>query len=90
MSLDASHSFYSDKKIRMKSAGNWLDGLIKSGTSLRREKVLEKVCDQLACSTLHPESLRLIELFQIVPEELSEAGLSYELLKALEKQALFI
>jgi hypothetical protein len=44
----------------------------------------------MTASDLHPDVLRLIGLFHIEPEELSEAGLPYESLKALEKYALFI
>jgi hypothetical protein len=76
-------------KIRIKTQ-NWLDELIKASASINRNTALSKICAQLECTPLHPEALRLIELFQIVPEELSEAGLPYEMLKALEKQALFI
>ncbi|WP_373533092.1 hypothetical protein [Vampirovibrio sp.] len=57
---------------------------------MTRNQAIAQVQDQLALSELHPEALRLIELFNIIPEELTEAGLSYESLKTLERHALFI
>ncbi len=57
---------------------------------MSRNQAIAQVQDQLALSEVHPQALRLIELFHIEPEELSEAGLSYESLKALERHALFI
>lgn len=57
---------------------------------LSREQAIAQVQDQLTLSDVHPQALRLIELFHIEPEELSEAGLPYESLKALERHALFI
>lgn len=57
---------------------------------MSRDQAIAQVQDHLALSDIHPEAVRLIELFNIVPEELSEAGLSYESLKTLERHALFI
>ena len=49
-----------------------------------------RIREALDEATLNPDALRLIQLFNIDPEELSEAGLSYESLKTLESVALFI
>ena len=38
----------------------------------------------------HPDALYLIHLFHLHPEELAEAGLSYELIMALENKASFL
>lgn len=64
--------------------------MLQEGQSLSRHQAISRIQDHLALSDLHPEALRLIELFHIVPEELTEAGLSYESLKSLERRALFI
>lgn len=70
-------------KFRMKTvAGFSLDGLC-----LSREAAIahiRKNPDELDTSVL-----RLIELFNIDAEELAEAGLAYEQLKALERRLLF-
>lgn len=57
---------------------------------MSRNQALADIQTYLNLSDIHPYALRLIELFNIVPEELSEAGLSYESLKTLEQRALFI
>lgn len=57
---------------------------------MTREQAVTWVQTYLELSDAHPEALRLIELFQMEPEELTEAGLSYESLKTLERHALFI
>ncbi|WP_303672701.1 hypothetical protein [Vampirovibrio chlorellavorus] len=76
------------QKTRIRSLTSpWM---LQEGQSLSRNQAIAQVQDQLALSDVHPQALRLIELFNIEPEELSEAGLSYESLKALERHALFI
>ncbi len=64
--------------------------LFQEGQSMSRNQALADIQTYLNLSDIHPYALRLIELFNIVPEELSEAGLSYESLKTLEQRALFI
>lgn len=64
--------------------------LLQEGQSMSREQAVNWVQTYLELSDAHPEALRLIELFHIEPEELTEAGLSYESLKTLERHALFI
>lgn len=57
---------------------------------MSRQQAVNWIQTYLEWSDAHPEALRLIELFNIEPEELTEAGLSYESLKSLERHALFI
>jgi hypothetical protein len=77
------------QKIRMKT--NPLPCLFREGERISRDEALLQIRrHMIADGSLHPDVLRLIELFHIEPEELSEAGLPYESLKALEKYALFI
>ncbi len=64
--------------------------MLQEGQSMTREQAVTWVQTYLELSDTHPEALRLIELFQMEPEELTEAGLSYESLKTLERHALFI
>jgi hypothetical protein len=73
-------------RIRLKSQR--MPRFFERGQQLSREQAIHRVRDLLADTTLHPEALRLIDLFQIAAEELSEAGVSYEMLKALEQHAL--
>jgi hypothetical protein len=76
------------QKLRIRSLDStWL---FQEGQSMSRNQAIEQVQAQLKRSELHPEALRLIKLFNIIPEELTEAGLSYESLKTLERHALFI
>jgi hypothetical protein len=78
------------RKIRLKNSfDDDLTFLCQEG-SLTREQAIGKICDLLLSSCNHPEAQRLIGLFSIAPEELAEAGLSYEELKVLERLAAFI
>lgn len=77
-----------NQKMRIRS--HETPGFFRHGQSLSRYQAIAQIQDCLQLSDFHPEALRLINLFNIVPEELSEAGLSYESLKALERHALFI
>lgn len=62
----------------------------REGERISRLDAISRILDNLELSLNHPEALRLMGLFSIAAEELSEAGLPYEALKALERQALFI
>lgn len=77
-----------NQKIRLKS--NHMPRFFREGECISRVDALDQICRHLEFASMHPEAVRLIELFNIVPEELSEAGLPYESLKALERFALFI
>ena len=77
-----------NQKIRLKN--NPVPCLFQAGDCLSRENALLRIRQALAEATLSPDALRLIQLFNIEPEELTEAGLSYESLKVLESVALFI
>ena len=77
-----------NQKIRLKS--NTMPRFFREGECISRVDALEKICRHMEYAFMHPEAVRLIELFNIVPEELSEAGLPYESLKVLERHALFI
>jgi hypothetical protein len=77
-----------NQKIRLKS--NPVPCLFQAGDCLSRTDALTRILDDMHETTLGPDALRLIQLFNIDPEELTEAGMSYESLKALESVALFI
>jgi hypothetical protein len=76
------------QKIRNKS--NYSPYLFRDGEHISRDGAIRQIRRCMTDSLPSPDVLRLIELFHIEPEELSEAGLPYESLKALEKYALFI
>jgi hypothetical protein len=57
---------------------------------MSRSQAIHRVREALEFSSQDTEAMRLIGLFSIDAEELSEAGISYEMLKVLERQALFI
>ena len=76
------------QKIRVKSTE--VPRLFGEGQSISRHQAISRIQEHLDAVGLHPEALRLIQLFNIDAEELSEAGLSYESLKALEQRAAFI
>jgi hypothetical protein len=63
---------------------------LSQGDHLRREDALAQAQVLLARSPVHPDAVRLIQLFHITPEELAEAGLPYETLKALDRKACFL
>jgi hypothetical protein len=73
-------------RIRLKSQR--MPRFFERGQQLSREQAIHRVRGLLADSAMNPEALRLIDLFQIAAEELSEAGVSYEMLKALEQHAI--
>jgi hypothetical protein len=81
-----------NQKIRLKS--NPMPCLFQAGDCLSRTDALTRIMhdmeNTLHEATLSSDALRLIQLFNIDPEELTEAGVSYESLKALESVALFI
>ena len=69
-------------KFRAKSSLKFcLDGLC-----LSRETAITHIQEHIDTIGLSTDVLRLIELFNIEPEELAEAGLAYEQLKALEQK----
>jgi hypothetical protein len=76
-----------NRSIRVKASSRNASFCLE-GASLSRQAVLEAVTRQHQ-SYLDAELLRLIELFRLEPEELAEAGMSYETLKLLEKKAIF-
>lgn len=75
-------------QIRLK-AHHHAPCLFESGEALSREQALSQIRGLLSGSRLHAQALRLIDLFQIEAEELAEAGVSFEMLKALERKRLF-
>jgi hypothetical protein len=81
-------SMRKNHKIRLKS--NEIPRFFQAGECISRIDALSQICSHMELAIMHPEALRLIDLFNIVPEELSEAGMPYESLKALERHALFI
>ena len=78
------------RKIRLKNTLDADLAFLSQEGSLTREQAIERICQWLLSSCNHPEAQRLIGLFSIAPEELAEAGLSYEELKVLERLAAFI
>jgi hypothetical protein len=78
------------RKIRLKRAWEAELTFLSQEGSLTREQAIERICCLLLLSCDDPEAQRLIGLFNITPEELAEAGLSYEALKVLERLAAFI
>lgn len=72
------------EKIRIKTAGP------RRFARISRAQALQLIPALLEASPFHPDALYLIALFRLDPEELSEAGLSYELIKALEQRASFL
>jgi hypothetical protein len=54
--------------------------------TLSREEALKAVVTALQLEIDNPEAIRLMTLFQLETEELSEAGLSFELLTALTRR----
>lgn len=63
--------------------------VFRDGEQISRHEALNRICRHLNIMAIHPEVLRLMNLFSFDPEELSEAGISYECLKVLESLALF-
>jgi len=63
--------------------------LFEPGLRIRRDQAIAQIRLLVNTAVDHPDALRLICLFQITAEELAEAGLAYETLKALEKRGLF-
>ena len=57
---------------------------------ISREQALTLIPTLLEEFPFHPDALYLIGLFQLHPEELAEAGLSYEVIIALERKASFL
>jgi len=78
------------KSHKIRSTEYAFPRLFQAGDCLSRSDALFSILEAMDEAMLHPRALRLIQLFNIDPEELSEAGLSYEALKALERIALFI
>ena len=56
---------------------------------MTRDQAVERVCNVLENGLSYFEAQRLIGLFSITPEELAEAGISYEEIRALERLAMF-
>ena len=57
---------------------------------MSREQALRHILDLLEAYPCAPTAIELMELFNIQGEELAEAGVSYEMLKALEKHSLVL
>lgn len=74
-------------KLRAKFSTDLPFGL--EGICLSRPAAIAKIQQCIDVAGIDIQVLRLIELFHIEPEELAEAGLSYEHLKALERKILF-
>ena len=55
---------------------------------MTRPAAIAHVCRLLQLPTTRCEAVDLIELFHLQPEELTEAGATYEQLRALELQCL--
>ncbi|MEM0952212.1 MAG: hypothetical protein AAGI66_08745 [Cyanobacteria bacterium P01_H01_bin.74] len=72
------------KKIRSKKLQTD-DFLLQFGYSLSRSQALEDIYTTLSQDSISPSVLRLIEIFHFSPEELSETGLSYEMIKTIEQ-----
>lgn len=56
---------------------------------MSRAQAIQRICACLKRSTISPRAKELIELFNIHPDELAEAGISFEVLKAVSKQSFF-
>ncbi len=71
------------EKIRIKSASP------RRFARMTRAQALQLIPALLGELPFHPDALYLIGLFQLHPEELTEAGLGYEVIRALEQRASF-
>ncbi len=76
------------QQIRLKS--NVASRFPADGTQLTRAQAIGRIRTSLHQGGCQPETHRLITLFSIHPEELAEAGVAYELIKALERRASFL
>ena len=76
------------RQIRPKA--HELPRFLADGAGLSREQAILQIRSLLSVAAIHPEAQHLIGLFQIRPEELAEAGVSYEVLRALDQAALFL
>lgn len=56
--------------------------------SISRRKALRQIIACIRQNPIHPHARHLIELFNIDAEELAEAGVSYEMLRVLEKHCM--
>jgi hypothetical protein len=79
--------------IRQKSWALQCDSWLQqsASTKLNRSDAITYVIERIGPggrNAQDPQILSLIELFNIMPEELSEAGLSYEAIKAIEQYCL--
>jgi hypothetical protein len=59
-------------------------------TSITREKALLRVKRMLIRTPHSQKARQLITLFNLQPEELTEIGLSFEVVKSLERGCLFL
>jgi hypothetical protein len=57
-------------------------------TRLSRHQAIEQAAGLLRRSPTNTTAMRLIHLFHLDVEELASAGVPYELLRAIERQAL--
>ncbi len=53
---------------------------------MTREESLKTIAHYLDINPIHPLAHALIDLFQVHGEELTEAGVAYETVKAMEKE----
>lgn len=72
--------------IRVKTVSGVLDRtpMLLSGRPLTRREAIRTIERQLRHSVRSAKACELISLFHIHPEELAEAGVSFEVLKALD------
>jgi hypothetical protein len=56
---------------------------------MSREEALSKIRTLLRRSPANPSALRLMSLFNIQPEELTEVGVPYEVVRYLDRQYRF-
>ena len=67
---------------------SWLQS---DASTLNREQAIAAVVQRVGYAGKNaqdPQALSLIELFNLMPEDLSEAGLPYEAIKAIEQYCL--
>ncbi len=56
----------------------------KKQLKITREEALEKVCSELNFNPSSNSARKLISLFGLSAEELSESGISYEILRSMD------
>ncbi len=85
----------SSRRVKIRHTKNRTrNGQVKTPSTLQlgqfgkmsRIESLEAIQHYLTLNPIHPLAQSLIDLFQIHGEELTETGVSYEIVKALEKE----